>query len=94
MSGLQKSLLERLLRLPEGGGRGHLLGPPTKDSWRTMEELIEYSFQNGNQKDEHLLVFLTLSYHGHPLFHMVPSQLFYFDKLRSTQNEKAIADEE
>jgi len=85
--GLQKSFLERLLRLPEFGGRGHLMGPPTKDTWRTMDELIEYSFQGENDKtggkDQHLSVFLTLSYRGHPSFLHMPSKLFYLDKLKS-----------
>lgn len=86
--GLQRSLLERLLRLPVetyGGGRYHMLGPPTSDSWRTMEELIEYSFQKSDCQ-EHLSVFLNLSYRGHPSFLLMPSKLFYFDKLRRAVN--------
>jgi hypothetical protein len=61
--GLQKSLLERLLRLPGLGGRTHLMGPPSKDSWTSMDELIEYSFQKKEDHD-HLSVFLTTSYRG------------------------------
>jgi hypothetical protein len=86
--GLQRSLLERLLRLPVetyGGGRQHMLGPPTSDSWRTMDELIEYSFQKNDCQD-HLSVFLNLSYRGHPSFLLVPSKLFYFDKLKCAVN--------
>jgi AAA domain len=82
---LQRSLLERLLRLSSstyGGGRDHLLGPPSADSWNTMEELIEYSFQKKDCQ-EHLSVFLNLSYRGHPSFLLMPSKLFYFDKLKS-----------
>jgi len=79
--GLQKSFLERLLRLPEFGGHEHLLGPPTKDTWRTMDELIEYSFQG--EVDRYLAVFLTTSYRGHPSFLHIPSQLFYLNKLKS-----------
>jgi AAA domain len=79
--GLQKSLLERFLRLPEFGGHGHLLGPPTKDTWRTIDELIEYSFQGDS--DRYLAVFLTTSYRGHPSFLHIPSKLFYLDKLKS-----------
>lgn len=83
--GLQKSFLERLLRLPEFGGRGHLLGPPNKDTWRTLDELIEYSFQGDDDanKDKYLAVFLTTSYRGHPSLLHIPSKLFYLNKLRS-----------
>jgi hypothetical protein len=88
VGGLQKSLLERLLRLPDFGGRGHLLGPPTKNTWRTLDELIEYSFHKKEDEEttkqpEHLSVFLTTSYRGHPALLYMPSHLFYFDKLRS-----------
>lgn len=82
---LQRSLLERLLRLPVatyGGGRDTLLGPPTRDSWQTLDELIEYSFQKKDCHD-HLSVFLNQSYRGHPSFLIMPSKLFYFDKLKS-----------
>jgi hypothetical protein len=61
---LQTSLLERLLRLPEMGGRSHMMGPPTEDSWTSMDELIEYSFQKKEDHD-HLSVFLTTSYRGY-----------------------------
>lgn len=86
--GLQKSLLERLLRLPVdslGGGRGHLMGPPTKDTWTTLDELIEYSLsrQKEDPDQNNLSTFLTLSYRGHPSFLLMPSKLFYFDKLKS-----------
>jgi helicase MOV-10 len=85
---MQRSLLERLLRLPNsayGGGRDHLFGPPSADSWQTMDELIEYSFQKKDCQ-ENLSVFLNLSYRGHPSFLLMPSKLFYFDKLRSALN--------
>jgi len=85
MEGLQKSLLERLLRLPTdhlGGGRPHLMGPPTKDTWTSMDELIEYAFHE-KEDQQHLSVFLTTSYRGHPSHLLMPSKLFYFDKLRS-----------
>lgn len=87
---LQKSLLERLLRLPEIGGRNHLMGPPSEDNWTSLEELIEYSFQRKEDHD-HLSVFLSTSYRGHPSFLMMPSKLFYFDKLRSATT---VADED
>ena len=85
IEGLQRSLLERLLRLPVdtyGGGRDHLMGPPTADSRLTLDEMIEYSFQKTDYQ-ENLSVFLNLSYRGHPSFLFMPSKLFYFDKLKS-----------
>ena len=97
MEGLQRSLLERLLRLPVetyGGGRNHLMGPPTADSLLTLDEMIEYSFQKTDYR-ENLSVFLNLSYRGHPSFLYMPSKLFYFDKLKSIasklSNEKWIS---
>jgi len=86
LEGLQRSLLERLLRLPAdtyGGGRDHLMGPNTADSRMTLDEIIEYSFQKTDYH-ENLSVFLNLSYRGHPSFLYIPSKLFYFDKLKST----------
>jgi len=88
MEDLQRSLLERLLRLPVdtyGGGRDHLMGPPTVDSRLTLDEMIEYSFQKTDYH-QNLSVFLNLSYRGHPSFLYMPSKLFYFDKLRSIRN--------
>eukprot|EP00934_Nitzschia_sp_Nitz4_P007089 Nitzschia sp. Nitz4//scaffold24_size164493//27264//29792//NITZ4_002309-RA/size164493-processed-gene-0.184-mRNA-1//1//CDS//3329544057//7079//frame0 len=79
---LSKSLLERLLRLPELGGREHMLGPPTPTTWTTMDELLEFSFQTLNQEQPPLAVFLPYSYRGHPAFLHMPSKLFYADKLR------------
>ena len=86
LEGLQRSLLERLLRLPSdtyGGGRDHLMGPHTPDSRLSLDEMIEYSFQKTDYR-QHLSVFLNLSYRGHPSFLYMPSKLFYFDKLKST----------
>lgn len=83
---LAKSMLERLLRLPDLGGRDHLLGPPTKESWANMDELVEYSFQNDALSlGQHLSTFLRLSYRGHPAFLDMPNKLFYFEKLKSTK---------
>jgi superfamily I DNA and/or RNA helicase len=53
-----------------------------------LDELIEYSFHKKEDEDttkqpEHLSVFLTTSYRGHPALLYMPSHLFYFDKLRS-----------
>ena len=102
--GLQKSLLERLLRLPVdslGGGRGHLLGAPTKDTWTTLEELIEYSLHSNTsnkpstaqQEEQHLSTFLTTSYRGHPSFLIMPSKLFYFNKLKSVHSLEVVQEE-
>lgn len=85
MEGLERSLLERLLRLPidtYGGGRHHMMGPPTLDSHLSLEEMIEYSFHKVDHR-HHLSVFLNLSYRSHPSFLYMPSKLFYFNKLRS-----------
>jgi superfamily I DNA and/or RNA helicase len=95
---LQKSLLERLLRLPAdslGGGRGHLMGPPTKDTWTSLEELIEYSLakKEDHSSQHNLSTFLTLSYRGHPSFLLMPSKLFYFDKLKSVHTMENPDDE-
>jgi len=93
LEGLQRSLLERLLRLPVdtyGGGRDHLMGPPTADSRLTLDEMIEYSFQKTDHH-KNLSVFLNLSYRGHPSFLYMPSKLFYFDKLKSIN--KSVSDE-
>lgn len=92
LQGLEKSLLERLLRLPDiiyGGGQEHLLGPPGATSCTTIEEMIEYSFQKTDHL-ENLSVFLNLSYRGHPSFLLMPSKIFYFNKLQSAaaRNEK------
>ena len=86
LEGLQRSLLERLLRLPVdtyGGGREHLMGPLQVDSCMTLDDMIEYSFQKIDYR-QHLSVFLNLSYRGHPSFLLMPSKLFYFDKLKSS----------
>ena len=57
-----------------------------------MEEWLQYSFrQNGH---EELSIFLTLNYRGHPSFLMMPSVLFYADRLQSIEHEKANAEGE
>jgi riboflavin biosynthesis pyrimidine reductase len=74
--GLGHAWMERLLQRPIpalGGGHAHLLGP----NLRTVEDLVYESFQTN------LTVFLTMNYRGHPSFLMMPSSLFYFDKLRT-----------
>jgi len=106
-SNLQVSLLERLLKQGDdktnrgrregetsstSSSSSHMLGPVTKDSWVTMDELLEYSLQTSDpqQEQNNLSVFLTLSYRGHPSFLLVPSKLFYHDKLRSVKNNRMI----
>lgn len=84
-AGLGRSWMERLLQRPVsclGGGRDHMLGPELVQ----MEEWLQYSFQRNGQ--EQLTVFLTLNYRGHPSFLMMPSVLFYADKLQSMEHEK------
>jgi AAA domain len=79
-AGLERSLLERLLQRPVhclGGGREHMLGPDLAQ----MDDWIQYSFQRDGQ--EQLSVFLTTNYRGHPSFLMMPSVLFYSDRLQS-----------
>jgi hypothetical protein len=68
--------MEHLLQVPVsalGGGRAHMLGPDLVE----MNDFIELSFR------ENLTIFLTQNYRGHPSFLMMPSALFYFDKLQS-----------
>lgn len=84
-AGLAGSFMERLLHRPVsclGGGQDHMLGPDLVN----MEEWLQYSFQRNGQQE--LSVFLTLNYRGHPSFLMMPSVLFYSDKLNSMQHEK------
>lgn len=78
-AGLGQSWMERLLSRPIaalGGGQKHLLGPDLID----MDSWLEDTFR------ENLSVFLTLNYRGHSSFLMMPSSLFYFDKLRCAYN--------
>jgi len=84
--GLNKSFLERLLQRPVnclGGGHPHMLGPPTLGNLHTMQDWIQYSFQKEGQ--DYLSVFLTYNFRGHFSFLMMPSTLFYFDKLQSAK---------
>jgi superfamily I DNA and/or RNA helicase len=78
--GLECSWMERLLLQPIkclGGGNNHMLG----DDLVCMEDWIRYSMLRNGQ--EQLSLFLTLNYRGHPSFLMVPSALFYADKLHA-----------
>jgi hypothetical protein len=84
-AGLEKSFMERLLQRPVqclGYGRDHMLGPDMVG----MEDWLRYSFQHHGQ--EQLSVFLTSNYRGHVSFLMMPSALFYSDKLQSVDHDK------
>lgn len=79
-AGLARSWMERLLASPVkcfGGGEEHLLGQGLVN----MSDWLQYSFRNDGR--ERLSVFLTLNYRGHPSFLMMPSVLFYSDRLQS-----------
>ena len=54
--------------------------------------MIEYSFQKIDYR-QHLSVFLNTSYRGHPSFLLMPSKLFYFDKLKSAVSQHQSAGE-
>lgn len=78
-TGLKKSWMERLLQRPVsclGGGQAHMLGPDMVQ----MDDWLKYSFQQNGL--EQLSVFLTVNYRGHPSFLMMPSVLFYGDRLQ------------
>lgn len=77
-SGMQRSWMERLLQRPLacfGGGRHHMLGRDLIE----MEDWIEHSLRS----QEQLSIFLHLNYRCHPSLLMMPSSLFYFDKLQA-----------
>lgn len=76
VAGLGRSWMERLLLRPVGalgGGREHMLGQAPA----SVLDFVQLSFR------ENLSIFLTRNYRGHPSFLMIPSALFYFDKLQS-----------
>jgi helicase MOV-10 len=82
-AGLEKSWMERLLLRPVsclGGGREDLLGP----NYVQIEDWLQYSLLSDGQ--DQLSFFLTLNYRGHPSFLMMPSALFYADKLHSAEH--------
>jgi hypothetical protein len=51
-----------------------------------MEDWLQYSFERDGQ--EQLSIFLTTNYRGHASFLMMPSALFYGDRLLSAGTEK------
>jgi len=75
--GLGRSWMERLLLKPEIGRGSHMLGPERI----SMTDFVESAFR------ENLSTFLTINYRGHPSFLMMPSSLFYFDRLTSFFDE-------
>ena len=89
-AGLQHSLMERLLKRPRAflGGDEEMLGPKLLQ----LEDWLRYSFQKDGQ--EQLSVFLTVNYRCHPSFLMMPSILFYFDRLVSAGLDKKGAEGE
>jgi hypothetical protein len=84
-AGLNRSLMERLLQRPVrclGDGNEHMLGPNLVQ----MEDWLQYSFERDGQ--EQLSIFLTTNYRGHASFLMLPSALFYGDRLLSAGTDK------
>jgi hypothetical protein len=84
-AGLNRSLMERLLQRPVrclGDGNEHMLGP----NLIQMEDWLQYSFERDGQ--EQLSIFLTTNYRGHASFLMLPSALFYGDRLLSAGTDK------
>lgn len=82
--GLGCSWMERLLLQPVkclGGGNDHMLG----EDMVKMEDWIKYSMLRNGQ--ERLSTFLTVNYRGHPSFLMMPSALFYADKLHAAHSD-------
>jgi helicase MOV-10 len=85
---LGRSIVERILRRPVtclGGGEESLLGPTDQLNLNasSLTDLIRYyASVDGNQL---LSIFLTENYRGHPSFLMIPSALFYYDRLRSVK---------
>ena len=85
---LGRSFMERLLRRPVtcmGGGEESLLGPVDQPSSHTssLADLIRYYASVDGE--EQLTIFLTENYRGRPSFLMMPSSLFYFDRLKSVK---------
>lgn len=89
--GLGRSFMERVLKRPVdciGGGESHILGPDIMSSLdgpgSSLLDLIRYYANIDGH--EQLTVFLTENYRGHPSFLMMPSSLFYYDRLRSAKD--------
>ncbi|KAL7499976.1 hypothetical protein ACHAWT_010917 [Skeletonema menzelii] len=91
LHGLGRSFMERILKRPVdciGRGESHILGPDTLNSLdgpgSSLLDLIQYYVSIDDQ--EQLTIFLTENYRGHPSFLMMPSSLFYYDRLRSAKD--------
>lgn len=77
-SGLGKSYMERMLQRPmnyQSGGWPYMLGPDGGDD-------IPFDMQHKRS-----CIFLTVNYRGHASFLMMPSSLFYYDKLESIEKQ-------
>ena len=91
LHGLGRSFMERILKRPVeciGRGESHILGPDTINSLdgpgTSLLDLIRYYHSIDGQ--EQLTIFLTENYRGHPAFLMMPSALFYYDRLKSAKD--------
>jgi hypothetical protein len=76
-AGLGRSYMERLLQRPMNylsGGWPYMLGPANED--------VPFDMQH-----QRSAVFLTANYRGHASFLMMPSSLFYFDKLEVVDSQ-------
>lgn len=92
--GLGRSFMERILKRPVdciGRGESHILGPDIMAGPLSLDgpgssllDLIRYYANIGGQ--EQLTVFLTENFRGHPSFLMMPSSLFYYDRLKTAKN--------
>jgi hypothetical protein len=83
-AGLERSWMERLLQRPVsclGGGGDDMLGP----DFAKIEDWLHYSLLSDGH--DQLSFFLTLNYRGHPSFLMMPSAVFYADKLISAEHQ-------
>jgi hypothetical protein len=88
--------MERLLKRPVkclGWGEDHMLGPEsTQDSLfeggaSSLADLIKYYANVDGQ--ELLTIFLCENYRGHSSFLMMPSSLFYFDRLKCKKDSNS-----
>ena len=91
LHGHGRSFMERILKRPVeciGRGESHILGPDTLNDLdgpgSSLLDLIRYYANVDGQ--EQLTIFLTENYRGHPSFLMMPSALFYYDRLRSAKD--------
>ena len=75
--GLNMSYLERLLQRPNEVALAEETKSAIPQQIGSMEELMAYY----NEERDETSVFLHLNYRSEPAFLMVPSALFYFDKL-------------